>query len=137
MPNLTANDPLVTKAAPLRLTDLVGEPLVLYPKAPRPSYADQVLALLRDREIRPHSTIEVRELQTALGLVAAQAGIAVVPSGVQRLRRDGVVYRDLDEEDATSPIILVHRQGEQSSEVAAIVELIKEVYREEGIPFGV
>src|SRR3954471_1363570 len=111
---------LLAKAAPLRLADLVGEPLVLYPKAPRPSYADQVLALLRDREIRPHSTIEVRELQTALGLVAAQAGIAVVPSGVQRLRRDGVVYRDLDEEDAT-PIILVHRQGEQSSEVAVML----------------
>ena len=39
-------------------------------------------------------------------------------------------------EDAASPIILVHRQGEQSSEVAAMVELIREVYREEGITFG-
>ena len=133
---LPLDHPLLMNAAPLRLTDLVGEPLVLYPKAPRPSYADQVLALFRNREIKPHSTIEVRELQTALGLVAAQAGIAVVPSGVQRLRRDGVIYRDLDEEDAASPIILVHRQGERSSEVAAIVELIQEVYREEGITFG-
>ncbi|MCP6037086.1 LysR substrate-binding domain-containing protein, partial [Klebsiella pneumoniae] len=83
------------------MADLAAEPLIIYPRTPRPSYADQVLSLFRARDLRPQEVTEVRELQTALGLVAAQAGNAVVPAGVQRLRRDGVEYRVLDEDGAT------------------------------------
>ena len=60
---------------PLRLADLAAETLIVYPKAPRPSYADQVLALFRERGLKPPGA-RVRELQTALGLVAAEAGYA-------------------------------------------------------------
>ena len=127
---------LLDDPGPLRLRDLVGETLIVYPKSPRPSYADQVLALFHARDLKPRSVTELRELQTALGLVAAQAGVAVVPAGVQRLRRDGVAYRDLDEEDAASPIILSHRRDDAAAEVPLILELIRDVYREEDIAFG-
>ena len=40
---------------------------------------------------------EVREMQTALGLVAAGAGVSLVPSSVRRLGRDDVVYLELRE----------------------------------------
>jgi LysR family transcriptional regulator, benzoate and cis,cis-muconate-responsive activator of ben and cat genes len=46
---------------------------------PRPSYADQVLALFRDGGLKPPAVFEIRELQTALGLVAAEVGICLVP----------------------------------------------------------
>ena len=121
---------------PLRLRDLTGETLIVYPRAPRPSYADQVLALFHAQDLKPRSVTEVRELQTALGLVAAQAGIALVPAGVRQLRRDGVVYRDLDEDSATSPIIMSHRRDDTSPEIGVILELIRDIYREEGIAFG-
>jgi LysR family transcriptional regulator, benzoate and cis,cis-muconate-responsive activator of ben and cat genes len=39
-------------------------------------------------------------MQTWLGLVAADIGVCLVPSSVQRLRRDNVVYRPLDEATA-------------------------------------
>lgn len=133
---LPLGHPLLDRPGPLRLRDLAGEPLVAYPRAPRPSYADQVLALFRAQDIALHSVTEVRELQTALGLVAAQAGVALVPSGVRQLRRDGVAYRDLDEESATSPIIMSHRRDDASAEIGVILELIRDIYREEGIAFG-
>ena len=63
---------------------------------PRPSYADQVISIFRDRGLEPHIAHEARELQTAIGLVAAEVGICIVPTSVQRLRRDDVVYRELD-----------------------------------------
>ena len=72
--------PLLAQAGPLRLEDLADERLIVYPKAPRPSYADQVLALFRDHGLKPAALHEVRELQTALGLVAAEAGICLVPA---------------------------------------------------------
>ena len=127
---------LLDHPGPLRLRDLADEPLVVYPRAPRPSYADQVLALFRAQDVALHSVMEVRELQTALGLVAAQAGMALVPAGVRQLRRDGVAYRDLDEDGAKSPIIMSHRRDDASAEIGVVLELIQDIYREEGIVFG-
>ena len=123
-------------AAPMRLADLAGEDLIVYPKAPRPSYADQVLSLFRGRGLKPASVHEVRELQTALGLGAAEAGVCVVPASVERLRRDNVVYRALDEEGAVSPIIMSRRKDDRSPEIACLLELVRAVYRRDGVEFG-
>ncbi len=108
---LPSRHSLLARAGPLRLDDLAAEPVVVYPKSPRPSYADQVLALFRDSGLKPAAVFEVRELQTALGLVAAEVGVCLVPVSVERLRRDNVVYRPLDEEKAVSPVIMSTRKG--------------------------
>jgi DNA-binding transcriptional LysR family regulator len=134
---LPSGHSLLARAGPLRLDDLAAEPLVVYPKSPRPSYADQVLALFRERDLKPLAVFEVRELQTALGLVAAEVGVCLVPVSVERLRRDNVVYRPLDEEKAVSPIIMSTRKGDRSPELAVILKLIREIYRKAGITVGV
>ena len=122
---------LLARVERLRLDDLAGEPLVVYPKAPRPSYADQVLTLLRERGLKPPAVYEVGEVQTALGLVAAEVGVCLVPVSVERLRRDNVAYSRLDEEKAVSPIIMSIRKGDRSPEIAFTTKLIREVYRKE------
>ncbi len=127
---------LAAGPGPLRLADLADLPLIVYPKAPRPSYADQVLALFRDRDLRPPLVREVKELQTALGLVAAESGVSVVPASVERLRRDNVLYMSLDEPDAISPIIMSKRRDDPSPEIALVLKLIRQMYRDEGIVFG-
>jgi LysR family transcriptional regulator, benzoate and cis,cis-muconate-responsive activator of ben and cat genes len=133
---LPLTHPLASRTGLLRLEELAGDSLVVYPKAPRPSYADQVLALFRERGLRPAVVHEVRELQTALGLVAAESGICLVPASVERLRRDNVVYRPLDEADAVSPIIMSSRKADRSPELGLMLRLIKEMYRKVGITFG-
>nr|WP_294544251.1 LysR family transcriptional regulator [uncultured Rhodopila sp.] len=132
-----ANHAVLGRKGPLRLADLATEPLIVYPKAPRPSYADQVLALFRDRELKPPGLYEVRELQTALGLVAAGAGVCLVPSSVERLRRDDVVYWPLDQEQAVSPIIMSSRKGDRSPEITLVLKLIRRIYQREKIVFGI
>ena len=131
------NHAVLGRKGPLRLADLATEPLIVYPKAPRPSYADQVLALYRDRGLKPPGLYEVRELQTALGLVAAGAGVCLVPASVERLRRDDVTYWPLDQEQAVSPIIMSNRKGDRSPEIALVLKLIHQIYRKEKIVFGV
>jgi hypothetical protein len=98
-------------------------PLILYPNAPRPSYADQVLSFYRKLGLKPKVGFEVRELQTALGLVAADVGIALVPSSVRRLGRDDVQYVALDEPEITSPIIMSFRPNDRSPLLADILKL--------------
>jgi LysR family transcriptional regulator, benzoate and cis,cis-muconate-responsive activator of ben and cat genes len=128
---------LAARKGLLRLDELAAYPIIVYPSTPRPSYADQVLALLRDRGLKPPAIHEVRQLQTALGLVAADSGLCIVPASVEYFQRDNVVYRPLDEPNAVSPIIMSMRKGDRSPEVALILRLIKEMYRKEGITFGV
>ena len=131
-----AKHPVLVPGRALRLEDLAGEPLIVYPKAPRPSYADQVLALFRDRGLKPPAVLEVRELQTALGLVAAEAGVCLVPASIETLRRDNVAYRALEQETAVSPVIMSSRKGDRSPEIALVLRLIRQIYRKEGIQFG-
>ena len=69
----------------------------------------------------------MRELQTALGLVAADVGIALVPSSVRRLGRDDVEYLALDEPEITSPIIMSYRPNDASPLLAKMLELVQEV----------
>jgi LysR family transcriptional regulator, benzoate and cis,cis-muconate-responsive activator of ben and cat genes len=133
---LPASHSLSSHRGPLRLDDLSEEPLIVYPKAPRPSYADQVLALFRNRGLKPPIVHEVRELQTALGLVAAESGVCLVPASVERLRRDNVVYRSLKEPSAVSPIIMSTRKGDTSPDIALLIQLLRGIYRKEGITFG-
>lgn len=144
--HLLRNEPLVAAisgghrllAAPgaLDLADLARETLIVYPKAPRPSYADQVLSIFRDRGLKPASVHEVRELQTALGLVAAETGICLVPISVTRLRRDNVAYRELDDPTAISPNIMSCRKTDTSTDLSCILSLLREIYAEQSIAFG-
>lgn len=120
----------------VRFADLQAETLIVYPKAPRPSYADQVLGLFRARGIKPARLYEVRELQTALGLVAAEVGICIVPAGVSRFRRDNVDYVPLDEPGAASPILMSTRKNDTSPDLGLLVRIIEELYRASGIVFG-
>ena len=115
---------------------MATEPLIIYPKAPRPSYADQVLELFRARNLRPPLIHEVKELQTALGLVVAETGLCIVPASVERLRRDNVVYRPIDDPAAVSPIIMSTRKGDRSPEIALILRTIQDIYKDEGVAFG-
>ena len=99
---------------------------------PRPSYADQVISIFRDRGLEPNIAHEARELQTAIGLVAAEVGICIVPTSVQRLRRDDVVYREIIEQTITSPIIMSRRVNDRSRELTVLSKVIIETYQEWG-----
>jgi DNA-binding transcriptional LysR family regulator len=132
---LPEGHPLSRAKPVLALRDLLNETLIIFPKAPRPSYADQVLAAFRDRALEPHRIYEVRELQIALGLVAAGEGISVVPSSVHGLKRDDVSYKELDDPTLVSPIIMSMRALDESRDIREMLELIYRLYDEERIPY--
>ena len=75
MVTLPLSHPLLEQEGPLSFAELAAEPLILY-RVPRPSYADQVISIFRDRGLEPHIAHEARELQTAIGLVAAEVASA-------------------------------------------------------------
>lgn len=118
----------------LYLRELVNDKMVIFPKAPRPSFADQILAAFHDRGLEPVDTLEVRELQVALGLVAAGMGVTVVPKSVLGLRRSDVCYKQMDEPRLSSPIIMSLRALDKSEDIKSMLALVYELYRAEGVP---
>ena len=132
---LPVGHPLSLGKPILSLRDLTNETLIIFPKAPRPSYADQVLAAFQDRALAPRKIYEVRELQIALGLVAAGEGISVVPSSVNGLKRDDVIYRELDDPTLTSPVIMSMRALDESRDIKEMLELVYRLYEEEHISY--
>ena len=105
-------------AAQVDLDDLAADPLVVYPARPRPGYADQVLDLFARRGVRPASVREANEMQTALGLVAAGIGVALVPASACQGGRAGVVFRRVAADDAVSPVIMNTRRGDAGGVLA-------------------
>jgi DNA-binding transcriptional LysR family regulator len=132
---LPVGHPLSLSKPQLSLRDLIYETLIVFPKAPRPSFADQVLSAFQERALTPRRVYDVRELQIALGLVAAGEGIAVVPSSVYGLKRDDVSYMELDDPTLTSPIIMSMRAMDESRDIREMLDLIYRLYEEERIPY--
>lgn len=125
---MPVDHPLVAQGRAVRLEQLLTEPLIVYPRPARPSYADQVLAAFQDLGLSVTRLMEVRELQTAIGLVAAQVGFCIVPESVQRLRRDDVRYVPIADRNARSPIMMMHRLGDITPELAKLITISCEVH---------
>lgn len=120
----------------LGLADLAAEPLLLYPAKPRPSYADQVLEMFQSRGLSPTVVLEANEMQTAIGLVVAGIGYALVPQSVQGLHRDGLVYLPLSDAGMSSPMIMNRRAGDESELVAQFRAIMQAVSRERDAEHG-
>lgn len=132
---LPLGHPLTEGRDTLSLAELVNEPLIIFPKAPRPSFADQVLASFHDRGLRPARIQEVREVQIAVGLVAAGEGVSVVPTSVVGMKRDDVTYMSFDDTRIVSPIIMSMRMLDESVYLREMLDLIYALYEEEGIQY--
>jgi DNA-binding transcriptional LysR family regulator len=118
---------------PIKLIELLPENLIVYPQSPRPSFADQVLAAFSARSLRPENVMEVRELHIAIGMVAAGQGISIVPDSLQGMKRSDVLYREIDDMNAVSPILFNIRLMDRSEELRNILRTIYDIYDARGI----
>lgn len=114
--------PLLDTDDDVSLVDIAAMPLIVYPGMPRPSYADLVLSFFHDRDLVPASITEVRELQTALVMVAAGAGACIIPDSVRRHGRTDIGYASIAEKP-TAPFLLRRRTGAVSDPLKKLLSL--------------
>lgn len=98
----------------LTLAELKRETFVLYPRRPRPSFADYVLELCKKEGFIPGSEVLAQDYQTAIALVSVGVGISVVPQSVSQSDRHGVVFRPFEEGSLRTAISLAVRRDNQS-----------------------
>jgi DNA-binding transcriptional LysR family regulator len=124
---------LAERGGTVRLTELAHEKLLVYPKQPRPSFADQVLGVFSEANLAPDQVTEVRELQIAMGLVAAGQGVSIVPESVQGMHHGSVVYRPIEDKHACSPILFSVRHMDRSPELENMLATVYAIYDDLGI----
>lgn len=117
------NDPFVA-AVPMQhpiarrntaaLAELDVLPLISFPKDRTSGYAAYVQSMLREGGARPRIGHEAIEIHTALGLVAAGLGYAVVGASVAMRGPNDVKFLSLPELKASARIVAVSRQGDLS-----------------------
>jgi DNA-binding transcriptional LysR family regulator len=120
-----AADHALAKERAAALVQIAAEPFVLYPGRPRPSYADQVIAIFREVAFEIKIALEVNDLQTALGLIAAGVGVTLVPASVAMLHREDIAFVPLRDSQAQSPIIVSYRENDQSYAMRLFLKLAR------------
>lgn len=109
----------------LSLTHLAEEAFILYPREPKPSYADTVIRLCEAAGFTPRIAQETLQMQTALSLVSAGLGLTLVPASVQNLRRNGVVYLPLASPAPMSVLSVSTRRGDRSPLLANFLAIVR------------
>lgn len=123
------------KRRTITIADLSSENLLLYPKAPRPSFIDYILGLFEARNIELNSFSEVSELHVALGLVAAGEGVTIVPRALENLRGTEIGYIPFEDGLLTSPIIMNVRHFDKSELLKTLLEVSYQIYDEKGFNY--
>lgn len=103
--------------AGLNIVALAEQPFVFFPRSYGSGLYAQLMSLARQAGFSPHFAQEASEAMTIIGLVSAGLGVSVLPASFQRMRIDGVVYRELLDEGADTAVWLVRRR--ESSSVMA------------------
>lgn len=112
----------------IRIADIINQPLIVYPRNTRTSFAQDVLRLIHDEGGVPQVVQEVADVVTAIALVASGFGICVTPQAASNLKLPGVVYRPIKASPPPSiELACLYRQDDESPILNAFLEIVREL----------
>ncbi|KZY53200.1 LysR family transcriptional regulator [Sulfitobacter sp. HI0054] len=113
----------------IRFADLSDQTFVLYPRRPRPSYADHILSICKQEGFEPAALELAQDFQTAISLVSVGVGICVVPASVAATTRPGVFYRPYVGLNPGTSLTIHARRDNQSPQVRNFLEVARKFVR--------
>ena len=111
------------------LADLAHETSVLYPRFPRPSFADHVLGVCRHEGFEPASTVLAMDYQTAISLVSVGVGVSLVPASVAGSSHPSVSFRPYAGHNPGTGLGIGYRRDNRSVPVRNFVEIARRFAR--------
>lgn len=122
---LPKGHPLAKKGV-LRIADLRAESFVAYGRRWAPGFFDSVVQMCARDGFTPHIIQETGEMYTAIALVAAGAGIAVLPRSVVLAQSKDIVVKPLPASAGISEIALATRADDRSSLVVSFLKVARD-----------
>jgi len=117
---------LARRSRALPLQALKDERFILVRQSGAPGLYAQLLALCEEQGFVPHVAHEVQRMMTALNLVAAGDGIAVVPASMKGAHPETIEYRALaGARSLDAPLTLAYREADFRGALRSFVELVR------------
>jgi DNA-binding transcriptional LysR family regulator len=114
------------KARALPLAALKDETFILVRRPGGAGLYANLLALCEKRGFAPAASLEVDRMMTALNLVAAGAGVTVVPASMQGVHPHAIGYRALEgAHSLDAPLTLAFREAELDGALRSFVQLAR------------
>ncbi len=92
-----------------------------------PGLFSHIMEACRQAGFVPKIAQETWLMQTIIGLVAANIGVALVPASVQNLHRAGVVYKSLRDVSAQVEMGVIWRQNEKPPVLQRFLQVVGEI----------
>lgn len=115
--------------APIQLKALKAETFVLYPRRPRPSFADYIIKVCQDSGFIPKSQVMAQDYQTAISLVSVGVGVSLVPESVSLSERAGVVYRRYEGNNPGTSLSLNYRRDNRMPHLFNFLKVARNIAR--------
>ncbi|WDD90341.1 LysR substrate-binding domain-containing protein (plasmid) [Burkholderia sp. FERM BP-3421] len=110
----------------VRLRDLEGEPMILYPNASLYGLAQAVTDAFADENVTLVAEQEVEDVVTAVGLAASRFGICITTASAANLRLPGLTYRPLDSDRLRYiDLSCLYRVGDTTPILLAFLEVVR------------
>lgn len=113
----------------IRFADLADQVFVLYPRRPRPGYADVVLDICAREGFSPAKLELTQDFQSAISLVSVGVGLSVVPESVSSTQRPGVVYRPYAGHNPGTALTVHARLDNRAPQVMNFLEITRKFAR--------
>lgn len=114
----------------LALRALSDDPLVLFPRSIGPDLYDSIVGACLAAGFTPAIGMESPQISSAVNMVAAGFGVALIPESVRQVPTGGVTYHPLHGEPLRTGIALVHRPREQSPVIQNLARATRALARE-------
>ena len=115
----------LAKAKSVSIKSLATEPLIVFPRANRPGFADQTIAKCRKSGFVPNIIQEAEDVISALVLVSAGLGVSLVPHSACNIRIPNVTFIPLDNLNFYAELCCIHLTERRAPVLEAFLEIIK------------
>jgi DNA-binding transcriptional LysR family regulator len=108
---------------------LANEAFILPPRETVPLFHDAVLKACREAGFVPHAPHEADHLQMILGMVAAGAGVGLIPAAARKIKQHRVVYRPLHPSPDALETAIAWRRDDSSALVTEFLHQARRTLR--------
>jgi DNA-binding transcriptional LysR family regulator len=125
---VASDHPVATRSEPVRLAELAGLSLLLWPRHTAPEYYDHILGVCLAAGLHPDVVPGPRRTLIRSYVLAAGDVFCLLPEATSGLNVAGVSFLPLADDTATVPLVLIRRADDPRPEVgdveASVVELV-------------
>lgn len=130
-----SSHPFAMQKEGVYLADVVDQQLFLYPNHNKPNFSTQIRGVFSEYGLEPRKIREVRELQLALGFVAAGEGVCLVPESAENIHLAHLHFIPVLDDAAVSPVFMAIRNMDESEDIRSLFDCIYQVYDLEAVTY--